>query len=359
MTLTNRYSFILHNKDTNTTYFTAAVLSVSNIFLDVVTFNNYSRKYSKFLDVCNALNRFDRNLQLKATACGLSLKTTAIIAISIAALIIARIVRIRTILTLADNYVAIIMNSLVAVLFFIIHCEQTCMLIHFQPVTSCLAERFRMINTNITQEVDNDVYRQSMRQRNPPHLRHNHDRNVNDRINCLMIAYHLLCDVVVQASDFYSDLLLASIVRSFVYVTSSLYFLFIHIVVKDVILITSQIVWTLPMICLLWMVVSSSSDVTQAAYETNSVVCKLITNTNVNPGLRKQLNSFMLQLRSKHLEFCAEGCFHVNRRMLTSIAATVATYLLLHEEIVWKFNEQHFAFLARFLAYWTKFSLII
>ncbi|KAG8258573.1 gustatory receptor [Homalodisca vitripennis] len=293
------------------------------------TASSLSRKYSKFLDVCNALNRFDHSLQLKATACGLSLKTTAIIAISIAALIIARIVRIRTILTLADNYAAIIMNSLVAILFFIIHCEQTCMLIHFQPVTSCLAERFRMINTNITQEVDNDVYRQSMRQRNPPHLRHNHDRNVNDRINSLMITYHLLCDAVGQASDFYSDLLLASIVRSFLYVTSSLYFLFIHLLMKDVIRIISQIFWTLSTICFLCMVVSLSSEVTRAANETNTVVCKLITNTNVNPGLRKQLNSILLQVRRKHLEFSAGGCFHVNRQMLTSMATTVATNLVI------------------------------
>ncbi|KAG8246089.1 hypothetical protein J6590_092733, partial [Homalodisca vitripennis] len=168
---------------------------------------------------------------------------------------------------------------------------------------------------------------QSMRNRNPLHPRPNQDRNANDSINSLMIAYHLLCDVVGQAGDFYSDLLLASIFRSFLFVTSSLYILFIHILMKDVIPIILQIVWTLSTTCFLCMVVSSSSKVTQAAYETNTVICKLINNTNANPGLRKQLNSFLLQLRSKHIEFYAAGCFKVNRQMLTSMAATVATNL--------------------------------
>ncbi|XP_046681762.1 gustatory receptor for sugar taste 43a-like [Homalodisca vitripennis] len=186
-----------------------------------------------------------------------------------------------------------------------------------------------MINTKITQEVNNDICRQSMRQRNPPHLRPTHDRNVNDRINSLMIAYHLLCEAVGQACDFYSDLLLASIFRSFLYITSSLYFLFLYISMKDVIPIISEIVWTLSTICFLCMVVSSSSDVTQAAYETNTVICKMTTTKNVNPGLRKQLNSFLLQLTKKHFEFSAAGFFHVNRQMLTSMAATVATNLVI------------------------------
>ncbi|KAG8265398.1 hypothetical protein J6590_095574 [Homalodisca vitripennis] len=77
------------------------------------------------------------------------------------------------------------------------------MLIHIQPVTHSVAERFRIINTKIKEEVKNEIYRQSMRQRNPPHLRHNQDRNVDDRINSLMIAYHLLCVAVGQAIDFY------------------------------------------------------------------------------------------------------------------------------------------------------------
>ncbi|KAG8246196.1 gustatory receptor [Homalodisca vitripennis] len=325
--LKNRYSFILHNKETNTTYFTAALLSVSNILIDVITFNNYSRKYSKFLDVCNTLNRFDHNLQLEATTCGLSVKSTSLIAISIVAPMIAQIVRIHTILSLTDNHTATAMNILTTICFYIIHCRQTGMLIHYQPVTRCLAERFRFINMKITQEVNNEICRQLMRQRNPLHPRPNQDRNANDRINSLMIAYHLLCDVVGQANDFYSDLLLASIFHSLLYVTSSLYILFIKLLMKDVIAIILQIVWTLSMICSLCMVVSSSSDVTQAAYETNPVICKIITTKNVNSGLRKQLNSFLLQLRRKHIEFSAAGCFYVNRQILTSMAATVATYL--------------------------------
>ncbi|KAG8334490.1 hypothetical protein J6590_089095, partial [Homalodisca vitripennis] len=160
----------------------------------------------------------------------------------------------------------------------------------FKHTQRCLVQALsqqRMQVTNTYHENEKHNHRshhhlQSMRKRNPPHLRPTHDRNVNDRINSLMIAYHLLCEAIV---------------------------------------------WTLSPICFLCMVVSSSSDVTQASYETNTVVCKLITKTNLNPGLRKQLNSFLLQLTKKHFEFSAAGFFHVNRQMLTSMAATVATNL--------------------------------
>ncbi|XP_046681806.1 putative gustatory receptor 28b [Homalodisca vitripennis] len=168
-----------------------------------------------------------------------------------------------------------------------------------------------------------------MRQRNPPHLRHNQVRNDNDRINSLMIAYHLLCDAVGQANDFYSDLLLASIFYGFLLVTSCLYFLFVYLVIKDETGVIIAIFWTLSMTCYLCMIVSSSSDVTRAAQETKPVISKLIINTNINPGLRKQLNSFLFQLTKKHLEFSAGGFFNVNRQMLTSMAATVATNLVI------------------------------
>ncbi|XP_046687443.1 gustatory and pheromone receptor 32a-like [Homalodisca vitripennis] len=168
-----------------------------------------------------------------------------------------------------------------------------------------------------------------MRQRNPPHLRHNQDRNVNDRINSLMIAYHLLCDAVGQANDFYSDLLLASIFYGFLRVTSCLYLLFIYLVIKDETGVIIAIFWTLSMTCYLCMIVSSSSDVTRVAQETKPVISKVITNPNINPGLRKELNSFLFQLTKKHLEFYAGGFFKVNKQMLTSMAATVATNLVI------------------------------
>ncbi|KAG8308758.1 hypothetical protein J6590_102134, partial [Homalodisca vitripennis] len=185
-----------------------------------------------------------------------------------------------------------------------------------------------MTHTNITQEVNNDIYRQSMRQWNPPHPRLTQYCNTNDRINSLMIAYHLFIDALCNANDFYSDLLLGSIFHSFLRVTSSLYFIFLHLVVKDTKVIITPFILALSTTCYLCMIVSSISDVTRAAQETTPVISKLITNPKINPGPRKQLNSFFLQLSKKHLEFSAGGFFHVNRQMLTSMAATVATNLL-------------------------------
>ncbi|KAG8265154.1 gustatory receptor, partial [Homalodisca vitripennis] len=329
--ITNQCSFTLPYKESKTTLFTATVVAVSNIWVEVISFNSYSRKYSKFLDIFNTLNRIDGNLQLAAAAPvrGIGVKSTAIIAVSIATPLIVQAVRISKFLSMAYNHKTIIMNILSIVCFIIMHCGQTCMLIHFQPVTRCLTERFRIINTKIIQEVNNDIYRQSIQHRNPPHLRLNQDRNANDRINSLMIAYHLLCDAVGQANTFYSNLLLASIATKFVYITASLYLIFLHLIKKNVVGIIILPVLALSMTCYLCMIVSSSSDVTQAAQEMKPIISKLITNPNIRPGLRKQLNSFFFQLRRKHLEFPAGGFFQVNRQMLTSMAATVTTNLVI------------------------------
>ncbi|KAG8290140.1 hypothetical protein J6590_089290 [Homalodisca vitripennis] len=321
-------SFIVTKKESNTTLFTATVISVCVIWIKLIMFNSYGRRYSQFLDIfCNRLNRFDQKLQLEKTTFGLSVKTTALIAISVVAPILIQVVHIDKILSLAENQTVLIMNGLNTVSFIIIQCEQTSMLIHFQPITHCISERFRRIHTNIIQEVNNDIYIQSMQQRNPPHLRHNQDRNANDRINPFMIAYHLLCDAVCQANEFYSDLLLASIFYGFLRVTSALYFLFIRLVIKDATGVIIAIVRTLSTTCYLCVIVSSSSDVTLAAQDTTTVISKLIRYPNINPGLKKQLNSFLFQLTKQHLEFFAGGFFNVNRKMLTSMGATVATYL--------------------------------
>ncbi|KAG8279645.1 hypothetical protein J6590_072286 [Homalodisca vitripennis] len=41
---------------------------------EIVMFYSCARKYSKFLDVCNTMERFDRSLQLAPPACGIKVK---------------------------------------------------------------------------------------------------------------------------------------------------------------------------------------------------------------------------------------------------------------------------------------------
>ncbi|KAG8320241.1 hypothetical protein J6590_072695 [Homalodisca vitripennis] len=64
-----------------------------------------------------------------------------------------------------------------------------------------------------------------------------------------------------------------------------------------------------------WMtIVSSSSDVTRAADETSPIICKLI-NQDLDGGLKRQLESFLLQLAVRNVEVSAGGCFKINREI--------------------------------------------
>ncbi|XP_046671599.1 gustatory receptor for bitter taste 66a-like [Homalodisca vitripennis] len=296
----------------------------------LVMFTSYALKYSTFVDISNTLKKFDQYLQMEApTKCCMTLKATILLVVFTATPIVVYTLHQYMELSLITDYVSLSARIANVVSTTNAHCSQTCMLIHFQPVTKCIAERFRYITTKITQEVNSHRSMQSLRHQNPSqaHLREN--GNSSDRINSLMISYHLLCDAVDQANAFYCDLLLTSLFNVFLSYTVCLYFFFIFLIMPSVDGLIAMAVWILSMTCYLIMIVSSSSDVTQAAGETAPTISKLITNTVVDSGLKKQLESFLLQLAKKHLVFSARGFFQINRQMLLSMAATVTTNLVI------------------------------
>ncbi|XP_046683385.1 gustatory receptor 23a-like [Homalodisca vitripennis] len=164
---------------------------------------------------------------------------------------------------------------------------------------------------------------------------HRQDGRSSTKIKSFMNAYQTLPDAVGQANAFYSDVLLSLIFCKFVTVTVLLFVFFSPVTSERRISNIFIGIWTLCNICYLLLIVSSSSDVTQAAEETAPIICKLI-NEDLDQGLKQQLESFLMQIATQNVVFSARDFFQINRRMLTTMAATVTTNLV----ILIQFNTQ-------------------
>ncbi|XP_046683605.1 gustatory and pheromone receptor 32a-like [Homalodisca vitripennis] len=286
---------------------------------EIVMFYSCARKYSKFLDVCNTLERFDRSLQLAPPACGMKVKFTTIIT---ATPVMSHVIQVYLTLKFLKDHEMTMRRIMTLVFYVVIHCRQICMLAQFYEVTKSIAKRFRLVNAKIRQELIIQCYRQSVRRRNPRYINYRQDGTSSTKMKSYMSAYQMLRDAVDQANVFYDDLLMSSVFCKFVDLSVKIFTIYCNLVSERQ--IRHTIIRILSQICYLHLVVSLSSDVTQAADETAPIICKLI-NQDLDAGLRKQLETFLMQLAVQNVVFSARGFFQISRRMLTTLAATVTT----------------------------------
>ncbi|KAG8279463.1 hypothetical protein J6590_104900 [Homalodisca vitripennis] len=206
------------------------------------------------------------------------------------------------------------------------NCRHICVLIQFHEITYCIATRFRLINARIRQEVIIHSYRQSMRHQYVAHISHRPDTRSIAKIKSFMTAYQMLRDATYKANSFYGDILTSLIFCKFVYITVNFFIFFLAFGWERFMGTVLTGTWTLCNICYLVLIVSSSSDVTQAADETVPIICKLI-NRHLDPALKRRLESFLLQLNTQNVVFSGRGLFQITRQTLATMAGTVTTNL--------------------------------
>ncbi|XP_046683346.1 putative gustatory receptor 28a [Homalodisca vitripennis] len=323
--------------NTKTTHFSLIILIISTTLTEIVMFYICARKYSKFLDVSNTLERFDRSLQLAPPACCMTVTFTTILVVITATPVISHVIHVYLKLKFIKDHEMAIRRIMTLVCFAVFHCRQICVLAQFHEVTQSIAKRFRLVKARIRQELIIQSYRQSVRRRNPRCIDHRQDSTSSTKMNSYMRAYQMLLDAVDQANAFYCDLLLGSVFCKFLDVTAKLFTFYCHLAYERHVSLLI-IITTLCHICYLLVVVSSSSDVTQAADETAPIICKLI-NQDLDAGLRKQLETFLMQLAAYNVMFSARGFFQISRRMLTTLAATVTTNLVILIQFQSQFEE--------------------
>ncbi|XP_046678938.1 gustatory receptor for sugar taste 43a-like [Homalodisca vitripennis] len=296
----------------------------STILTGLVVFTSYALKYPKFLEVCTTLEKIDHDLQL-GTPETCTTVNLPIVVLSTATTIIIQEANIYMYLEAdPELFVRTVMAN---VLFVVVFCGQVGLLIHFQQVAYGITRRFRLVNDRIRLEVLTRCLGPTVHQ-NPQCVRIRQDRLSGKKVNSLMSAYHLLCDTVYQANDFYGYLLLTSIYYTFINITQSLYFFLVSIGETDAMntcTIASAIFY---FVTFLVLVAVSSAAVSEAAGDTAPLIRQLM-NLDLGSELREELRSFLLQLAYTPVEFSAAGFFQINRQTLTSITAAVTTYLVI------------------------------
>ncbi|KAG8282115.1 double C2-like [Homalodisca vitripennis] len=286
----------------------------------------YAIKYPKFQEVCNFLETFDHNMEL-GTPEYCNTVNLPIIVLSTVTPITFEVVN-QCLRSLEEDHELIFRRIMLFFYMSVTLCGRTGILVHFQQVTFCMAKRFSLLNIRIKLEVISENVRQSILRRNRLNMNLRQDRVSCKKVELLMSAYHLLCDAMQQANDFYCDLLLASIFFTFISITESLYFLFRIIAEEDTKSMWSIAAYVFSNASFLMLITLSGSRVSEAAGETASLTRKLI-NQDLSSELREELKSFLLQLWNQNVEFSAGGFFQINKETLTSMVATVTTFLVI------------------------------
>ncbi|XP_046660804.1 putative gustatory receptor 28b [Homalodisca vitripennis] len=302
------------------------VLSViigSILMLELVSFINYTMKYSKFLEVCTILETFDYHLQLGTS----EYRNTVNVSIIVLSTITPTISQIAYMYWKDEPGFTV--REILACIFYVnAHCGRIGLLIHFQQVSHGITERLRFVNDRIRLEVLTQCFRRTLLRQNPLCANPSYDSTSSKKVRSLISAYHLLCGAVGQANVFYSDLLLASIFCTFLDITEALYLFLLYVDKADTTVICTVASSIFHDATFLVLVTLSGSGVSEAAGETAPLVCKLISQ-DLGSELREELKSFLLQLANQTMEFSAGGFFQINRQTLTSMIAAVTTYLVI------------------------------
>ncbi|KAG8258580.1 hypothetical protein J6590_027671 [Homalodisca vitripennis] len=172
----------------------------------------------------------------------------------------------------------------------------------------------------LRQEVIIHSYRQSMRHHGPLYINHRQYTRSTAKIKSFLSAYQMVCDAALKTNNFYSGILTSLIFCKFVYVTVTLFMFFLGVVSENLVGTVLTGIWTFCHICHLLLIVSSSSDVTQAAEETAPITCNIIKR-GLDPVLNRRLESFLLQLSTQNVAFSGSGFSQITRKMLNSLTA--------------------------------------
>ncbi|KAG8306177.1 gustatory receptor [Homalodisca vitripennis] len=321
------YAYLSAGMNLSTMQVSIIILIISVMITEVVIFLSSAKEHTKFIDVYSSLEKFDDSLQLVPPKTLMTITYISVIVVTVTTILLD--LSSIFLLLLSGENLEMILNRIVALVSFTIsHCRQSCLLVQFQETMYCIAKRFRLINAKIRQEVIIHIYRQSMRHHGPLFINHRGDTRSIARIKSFMTSYQMLCDAAYKANTFYSDILTSLIFCKFIFVTVTLFMFFLGFVSEHLVGMVLTGTWALCHICYVLLIVSSSSDVTQAADETSPIICKLI-NRRLDPVLKRRLESFLLQLNTQNAAFSGRGFFQINRKMLTSLAATVITNLVI------------------------------
>ncbi|KAG8282204.1 gustatory receptor [Homalodisca vitripennis] len=312
---------------------TDVTIILNIVFLQVtvaVIFFSYVRKYPRLVDVFDTLECVYRNLlhkpsEVKATVkfCGFCF----VVAISVT--ICKRMAH-----TIHGGVTVgrFLLSNKQFLFVLVLHCSKATFFVHFTHVATSISNCFRTVNDRIMKEINSNITDTIEINRSLPNVDYTHKTrsvlSTNNELKSLMNTYWTLCDAVHQANVFYGDQLMAVIFSSFIHVTIRSYCFFLYFRNGNMFAATSESIWILSHVCYLVLLVNSSTNLTNSANETSTMICKLI-NKNLDPAINEQLERFLLQLPHHNAKFSALGYFPVHNETLTAMAGAATTYLVI------------------------------
>uniref|UniRef100_A0A1B6LX89 Gustatory receptor n=1 Tax=Graphocephala atropunctata TaxID=36148 RepID=A0A1B6LX89_9HEMI len=305
----------------NTTLMVVTLDVCSMTVMIAVVFITYVRKYQSIITASELIETVDRNLQHKINDFWTKIRVFSILVLVVTVLAYSGITERKRPLYAEIQFLGLSKSMVSHIPVINVSCTQAAVFVHFTYITNSIAKRFKVNNTRIKQE----VARMSSMGKS---VTCEEKKKSNCELEVLIDNYWMLCNAVHKANNFYSAQLLVTILSMFFHITIDVYYFIVHITNGDIVFITTDGAWVLLHVCHLILLICPTSEVIDSADETAPIVCKLI-NKSPDPALRRQLETFLLQLPNHKARFSALGFFDLKTDILTSMAGVVTTYVVI------------------------------
>ncbi|XP_058795443.1 gustatory receptor for sugar taste 43a-like [Phymastichus coffea] len=155
--------------------------------------------------------------------------------------------------------------------------------------------------------------------------------NVAESVDQLITLHGILCQSVNCINKAYGAAILMGTISCLIHLIITPYFLYNHVYSRNPnnwLLLILQFCWMLFHLCRILLFVQPCHMVISKAKETGALVNRALI-VDWSPEVQKQLKIFAIQLLQRPIEFSVCGLFYLNRSLITSIAGSVTTYLVI------------------------------
>ncbi|KAG8244454.1 gustatory receptor [Homalodisca vitripennis] len=281
-------------------------MDVLAVLFDMLTLNCMAvtvffcsvKYYCNFIEMFTIVKRFDRFLQINSSS---SYARCKVLNVTIYLAILLTITA--ALFTKFDENFSVYVPSL------LVHGPQAAFFLQFTHVCSCIKRRYKIINKKIKWTVMRQSFVQGTSTKSSAKVFFVSDMTTISKLKFLTNQYWQLSEAFNQANIFFSAQLFISIASLFIHTIITLYYFILHVwLTMNVYKITRVIIiglWVFTHVATLIILVRSGNSVTT------------------------ELDLFLLQLLHNNASFSALGLFQVKMEILTAMAGSITTYLVI------------------------------
>ncbi|KAG8289710.1 gustatory receptor [Homalodisca vitripennis] len=191
--------------------------------------------------------------------------------------------------------------------------------VNFTEVTQYLSQSFKYISIRIEQELARMCFGRLIENQYMPFIEISQQSPNSQKyeVRTLLNIYWLLVLALMATTSYL-----------FLSIVFNLYYALFTYESGDYIEFICAFIWVLASISCMVVMVRSAGNVTKSADKTTMTICKTI-HKDIEPAMRTQLESFLLQVSIDTANICALHLFKIKSDILTKMAGAVTTYLII------------------------------